>query len=270
MRGAATLLRRAAVGTRKRCYATQDGAAECARPLAHSRSSRAATRSGRPGSRRRGREAGLRDGGRCAADRGVARPQHRSRLTPAACCSGGLVAASAGAIAVFGLGVLGVMGAAKGAASLLGARTQRTCSASIAPLSATRQATRWTPSAPGQPQRRRRRRAFCELQASRAADAACGSADGCGAARGADRAARAAAKHGERRTQGCHQEAAARWLTKHARSCARRVVLATRSIDIATAARGLCATPRAFTSPGSWSIPPRRRACRPRMPRPSS
>ena len=38
--------------------------------------------------------------------------------------SGGLVAASAGAIAVFGLGVLGVMGAAKGAASLLGALQQ--------------------------------------------------------------------------------------------------------------------------------------------------
>ena len=35
------------------------------------------------------------------------------------------MAASAGAIAVFGLGVLGVMGAAKGAASLLGALTQR-------------------------------------------------------------------------------------------------------------------------------------------------
>lgn len=46
-------------------------------------------------------------------------------LTCLAPCAGGLVAASAGAIAVFGLGVLGVMGAAKGAAMLLGALRER-------------------------------------------------------------------------------------------------------------------------------------------------
>ena len=57
----------------------------------------------------------------------VLRARSTALVSPlAACRSGGLVAASAGAIAVFGLGVLGVMGAAKGAASLLGALTQRT------------------------------------------------------------------------------------------------------------------------------------------------
>jgi hypothetical protein len=69
------------------------------------------------------------------------------------------VAASAGAITVFGFGVLGVMGAAKGAAMLLGALPRAVHSARAA-LTAARQVTRWRRSAPRPVHRTRRRRAL--------------------------------------------------------------------------------------------------------------
>ena len=118
MRGAAPLLRRTAGSARKRCYSTQDGAA-CARLRCRCFPHAADHAAGGPAGGEEGEKLGFvtalgaRLSPRCT--------QMRSTPHLLAACSGGLVAASAGAIAVFGLGVMGVMGAAKGAASLLGA-----------------------------------------------------------------------------------------------------------------------------------------------------
>lgn len=123
MRGTAQrLLRRTAVSARKHGFSTQGGA--CSRAcVASGRSPYAADRAA--GGQAGGEEAEKLGfvtalGAPHVALRTTCARTHTCPLYARLPASGGLVAASTGAIAVFGLGVLGVMGAAKGAASLLG------------------------------------------------------------------------------------------------------------------------------------------------------
>ena len=220
MRGAAQLLRRTAVGARTRGYATKEGTAlarsfACVRAVCLTRR----PRSGRPSWRRRGREARLCDGARCAAHSALARarlpclaharaPRFLSALRRPRGCQRRRHRRLRPRRA-------GRHGRGEGRCVAPGCATAKLAPC-VPPLRRAERDTQvilWTRSATAQPLRRRHRRACASCGFCSPLTKLRRCADGCGASRRVERAARAAAQQGQRRAQGCHQEAAAQRLT---------------------------------------------------------